>query len=226
MFTLHMRIAVGGRSAQDTAMRRHTHRGVAALMAVTSSGYGMACEPPPGFVNPPRPQIAPLAQLLSVTEQKTIDQPLVDVMRAANRPLRIDATQDLAGVTGTYRLSEGPYGTVGARRLVCKTDGSIAVEEVLLTESNSAGSRFRYLVWNYTGEKFRNVDYAVGEFVRTQPSPDTTLVSWTYRFALRDGVSDEERSRFEEVFLGREFPTWMRTQLDRKPPEEEAASAR
>jgi len=178
-----------------------------------------ACEPPAAFVNPPRPDIAPLEGLLRVTEEKTIDQPLAMVVRAANRPLRIDATEDIAGVTGTFRLSEGPYGTVGARRLVCKTDGSFAVEEVLLTESNDAGSRFRYLVWNYTSPKFRDVAYAVGEFVRTQPSANETLVSWTYRFALKDGVGGEEKLRFQENFLGREFPKWMRKQLDR-PAEE------
>jgi hypothetical protein len=173
------------------------------------------CEPPAGFVNPPRPDVTSLEGLLRVTEEKVIDQPLATVLRAANRPLRIDATEDLAGVIGTFRLSQGPYGSVGARRLVCKTDGTFAVEEVLLAESNAAGSRFRYLVWNYTGPKFRDVAYAVGEFVRTQPSPDETLVSWTYRFALRDGVSAEEKLRFQENFLGREFPRWMRKQLDR-----------
>ena len=119
---------------------------------------------------------------------KEIAQSLAAVMQAANRPLRIDATKDLAGVTGTFRLSNGPYGTVGARRLVCKTDGSIAVEEVLLTESNADGSRFRYVVWNYTGPKYRDVDYAVGEFVRTQPAPGKTHINWTYRFALKRGT--------------------------------------
>lgn len=154
-----------------------------------------------------------------------IDLPLATVLRAANRPLRIDATEDLAGVIGTFRLSQGPYGTVGARRLVCKTDGSFAVEEVLLTESSEAGSRFRYVVWNYTGPKFRDVAYAVGEFVRTQPLADKTLVSWTYRFALKDGVSDAEKLRFQENFLGREFPRWMRKQLDR-PAEQPAPPSR
>jgi hypothetical protein len=178
-------------------------------------GQTLACEPPPGFVNPPRPDLAPLEQLLSHTEVKEIDQPLAAVMQAANRPLRIDATKDMAGVTGTFRLSNGPYGSVGARRLVCKTDGTIAVEEVLLTESNADGSRFRYLVWNYTGPKFRDVDYAVGEFVRTQPAPGKTLVNWTYRFALKSGVSAEEKSRFQKIFLERELSSWMRTQLDR-----------
>jgi hypothetical protein len=153
---------------------------------------------------------------LSHTEVKEIDKPLADVMQAANRPLRIDATKDLAGVTGTFRLSNGHYGTVGARRLVCKTDGHIAVEEVLLTESNADGSRFRYVVWNYTGPKYRDVDYAVGEFVRTQPAPGKTLVSWTYRFALKSGISSEEKSRFQKTFLERELSLWMRTQLDRR----------
>ena len=153
---------------------------------------------------------------------KEIDQPLAAVMQAANRPLRIDATKDLAGVTGTFRLSNGPYGTVGARRLVCKTDGTIAVEEVLLTESNSDGSRFRYVVWNYTSPKYRDVDYAVGEFVRTQPAPDKTLVNWTYRFALKSGVSSEEKSRFQKDFLERQLSEWMRTQMDRPPANVEA----
>jgi len=185
------------------------------LVCMSFAVPGSACEPPAGFVNPPRPDIAPLDELLRVTEEKIIDQPLATVLQAANRPLRIDATEDLAGVTGTFRLSQGPYGTVGARRLVCKTDGSIAVEEVLLAESSDTGSRFRYVVWNYTSPKFRDVAYAVGEFARTQPSADKTLVSWTYRFALKDGVSGEEKLRFRENFLARQFPRWMRKQLDR-----------
>jgi hypothetical protein len=193
---------------------------VLALAGATRAVAASACEPPPGFVNPPRPDIAPLTELLSHSEEREIAQSLEAVMRAANRPLRIDATQDLAGVSGTYRLSDGPYGSVGARRLVCKTDGTIAVEEVLLTESSDQGSRFRYLVWNYTGPKFRDVAYAVGEFVRTRPAPDRTRVTWTYRFALKSGLSAKEKAHFKSVFLERQFAEWMRTQLDRKPPEE------
>ena len=78
------------------------------------------------------------------------------------------------------------------------------------------------MVWNYTSPKYRDVDYAVGEFVRTQPAPGKTLVSWTYRFALKSGVSSEEKSRFQKTFLKRELSEWMRTQMDRKPPEDEA----
>jgi len=187
----------------------------ALALGLLLAGQSAACEPPSGFVNPPRPKIAPLDELLSHTEEKEIEQPLAAVMQAVNRPLRIDATKDLAGVSGTFRLSNGPYGSVGARRLVCNTDGSIAVEEVLLTESNGDGSRFRYVVWNYTSPKYRDVDYAVGEFVRTQPAPGKTLVIWTYRFALKSGLSSEENSRFKKIFLERELSLWMRTQLDR-----------
>jgi len=201
-------------------MRRPELRFVASALGLASlfAGTAAACEPPAGFVNPPRPEIAPLDSLsFSHSEVREIAQPLEAVMRAANRPLRIDATKDMAGVSGTFRLSEGPYGTVGARRLVCKTDGTIAVEEVLLTESNDQGSRFRYLVWNYTGRKFREVEYAIGEFVRTRPAPDRTRTTWTYRFALKDGLSAEEKSRFQQDFVDRQFAEWMRAQLDRKP---------
>jgi hypothetical protein len=185
-------------------------------------GRSLACEPPPGFVDPPRPEIAPLDGLLSHTEVREIALPLAAVMQNANRPLRIDPTKDLPGVRGTFRLSSGPYGSVGARRLVCLTDGSFSVEEVLLVESNADGNRFRYVVWNHTHPKFRDVAYAVGEFVRTQPAPDKTRVSWTYRFALKSGLSNEEKSRFETVFLAREFALWMRTQIDRPPSNTEA----
>lgn len=88
-------------------------------------------------------------------------------------------------------------------------------------ESNSERSRFRYVVWNHTNPKFRNVAYAVGEFVRTQPAPNKTIVTWTYRFALKGGLSAEEKSRFQKIFLEQEFAAWMRTQMDRKPSDAE-----
>jgi hypothetical protein len=187
-----------------------------ALAGMLLSGQSVACEPPAGFVNPPRPDIAPLEELVSHTEEMDIAQPLAVVTQSANRPLRIDATKDLPGVSGTFRLSNEGYGSVGSRRLVCLTDGSTSVEEVLLTESNGYSSRFRYVVWNHTNPKFRDVEYAVGEFVRTQPAPDKTHVNWTYRFALKSGLSSEEKSRFQEIFLERELSVWMRTQLDRR----------
>src|SRR6187399_997303 len=187
----------------------------ALALGLLLAGQSAACEPPSGFVNPPRPKIAPLDELLSHTEEKEIEQPLAAVMQAVNRPLRIDATKDLPGVSGTFRLSNGPYGTVGARRLVCLTDGNIAVEEVLLTESNAEGNRFRYVVWNYTHPKFSDVRYAVGEFVRTQPEPDKTVVNWTYRFALEEG---RDPQMFRKTFLETSFAEWMRNVLGTAQP--------
>ena len=183
-----------------------------ALAGLLAHGTSQACRPPAGFVNPPRPDIAPLDRLLAHTEQKIVARSMAEVMKGAARPLEeaIRPTKDLPGVSGTYRLSDGPYGSVGARRLVCLTDGNIAVEEVLLTESTAGTNRFRYVVWNYTNPKFADVQYAVGEFIRTQPEPDKTIVHWTYRFALKDGLSHEAQSRFRDDFLQRQFAEWMR----------------
>jgi hypothetical protein len=180
----------------------------AALLPVRS----LACEPPAGFVNPPRPDIAPLEQLVAHTEQKIVARSMAEVMKGAARPLEeaIRPTRDLPGVSGTFRLSDGPYGSVGARRLVCLTDGNVAVEEVLLTESTAGINRFRYVVWNYTHPKFADVRYAVGEFVRTQPEPDKTVVNWTYRFSLEEGRDPEQ---FRKSFLETTFAEWMRNVL-------------
>jgi len=181
-----------------------------ALIGALSSGQSLAaCEPPAGFVNPPLPDVGPLEGLISRTEVKVVERPLADVMKGAARPLEeaIRPTKDLPGVSGTFRLSDGPYGTVGARRLVCLTDGNFSVEEVLLTESTGGTNRFRYVVWNYTNPKFRDVEYAVGEFVRTQPAADQTRVEWTYRFALKSGRDPEV---FRSSFLDTAFAEWMR----------------
>jgi hypothetical protein len=80
------------------------------------------------------------------------------------------------------------------------------------------------VVWNYTNPKFKDVSYAIGEFVRTQPAPGTTNVKWTYRFALKPGVSAAEKLRFQETFLDQQFATWMHTQMNRKPEDAEAST--
>jgi hypothetical protein len=188
-----------------------------ALVGILLWGQSPACEPPPGFVNPPLPDIAPLDGLLSHTEEIDIARPLAVVVQAGNRPLQegIRPTANRPGVSGTFRLTKEAYGGVGSRRLVCLDDGSMAVEEVLHSETHSDNRRFRYVVWNYTSERFRVVDYAVAEFVHTQPAPDRTHINWTYRFALKSGLSAEERSRFRETFLERDQAEWMRSMLER-----------
>lgn len=195
-----------------------------AIVGVLFHGQSVACEPPAGFVNPPRPDIAPLEALVSHTEQMDIARGLAVVMQAANRPLQevIRSTKELPGVSGTFNL-EGRFGTPGSRRLVCLTDGSMAVEEVLYSEVNPDNRRFRYVVWNYTSRKFRAVDYAVGEFIYTQPASDKTHVNWTYRFALKSGIGTIDESRFRKSFLERDFAEWMRSVLELKRSTAEAA---
>jgi hypothetical protein len=194
------------------------------LAGVLFGGQSLACEPPAGFVNPPRPDIAPLEELLGHTEQIDIARSLAVLMQAPSRPLSegIRPTRDLPGVSGTFNLTSGGYGTPGARRLVCLTDGSIAVEEVLHSEVRSESQRFRYVVWNYTSPKFRDVSYAVGEFIRTQPAPDKTQVNWTYRFALKEG---RDPGLFRKSFLDSIFAEWMRSILERGRSFAEAAPA-
>jgi hypothetical protein len=207
-------------------MRTYEHRFHFALTlaGLLLSGQSLACEPPVGFVDPPRPDIAPLEELLAHTEQIDIARSLAAVVQAGNRPLSagIRPTRDLPGVSGTFNLTKGGYGTAGARRLVCLTDGSIAVEEVLHREAHSEGQRFRYVVWNYTSPKFRDVRYAVGEFIHTQPAPDKTHINWTYRFALKQGRDPEI---FRKSFLEGAFAEWMRSLLERGRANAEAAPA-
>jgi hypothetical protein len=207
-------------------MRTYKHRFYCALTlaGLLLSGQSLACEPPVGFVNPPLPDIAPLEELLAHTEQIDIARSLAAVMQAGNRPLSegIRPTRDLPGVSGTFNLTSGGFGTVGARRLVCLTDGSIAVEEVLHREAHSESQRFRYVVWNYTSPKFRDVRYAVGEFIHTQPAPDKTHINWTYRFALEQGRDPE---LFRKSFLVSAFAEWMRSLLERGRSNAEAAPA-
>jgi hypothetical protein len=193
------------------------------LVGLLLGGQSLACEPPVGFVNPPRPDIAPLEELLSHTEQMDIARSLA-AMQGGSRPLSegIRPTRDLPGVSGTFNLTSGGFGTVGARRLVCLTDGSIAVEEVLQSEVHGESRRFRYVVWNYTNPKFRDVSYAVGEFIHTQPAPDKTHVDWTYRFALK---KDRDPGLFRKSFLDTVFAEWMRSVLERGRSNAEAAPA-
>jgi len=195
------------------------------LVGLLLSGQSLACEPPVGFVNPPRPDIAPLEELLAHTEQIDIARSLAAVVQAgANRPLSegIRPTRDLPGVSGTFNLTSGGFGTVGARRLVCLTDGSLAVEEVLHREVLSESRRFRYVVWNYTSPKYGDVRYAVGEFIHTQPAPDKTRVNWTYRFALK---KDRDPQLFRKSFLDTAFAEWMRSLLERGRSNAEGAPA-
>lgn len=178
------------------------------------------CVPPPGFVDTPHPEIAPVEQLLSRTEEITIERPLAVLNKASSTaPLEqtIDRTSGLPGVTGTHRLTQGKF-QPGTRRLVCLTDGSIVVEEVLLLEQQPDSFRFRYVVWNYTSPQFPPIQYAVGEFLKTELGGTRTRVRWTYAFqpdrqrypGYQGGFSD---ALFRQNFLDRTFAQWMRNTL-------------
>jgi hypothetical protein len=194
------------------------------LAAVLLHGQSLACEPPVGFVNPSRPDIAPLDELLARTEEMVIARSLADLAKVPSRPLSegIRPTKDLPGVSGTFNLTTKGYGTPGARRLVCLTDGNMSVEEVLHTETNGDSQRFRYVVWSYTSPKFRDVSYAVGEFIRTQPEPGKTHVNWTYRFALKEG---RDPALFRKSFLDSIFAEWMRSVMENGRAHAESAPA-
>lgn len=203
-------------------MRKLQYRFHLALLAgALLNGQASACEPPEGFVNPPRPEIAPFAQLVSHTEEMEIARAFSAVMQVPSRPLKdgMKPSSELPGVSGTFRLSDGPFGSVGSRRLVCLTDGSTAVEEVLAAERNDDSRRFMYVVWNYTSPKFRGVSYGVGEFRHTAPAPDKTRVQWTYRFALDTSKNPGRfgafgRFIFRQFFLESEFAEMMRNALE------------
>jgi len=203
-------------------MRKFQYMFYLALAGLPLVAHGQDCAPPPGFVNPPRPDIAPLEQLLSHTEEMQVAVPLATVLAASNRPLKdgLKPTKDMPGVSGTFRLTDGPFGSVGSRRLVCLTDGGTAVEEVVHFELGQENRRFRYVVWNYTSPKFRGVSYGVGEFVHTQTAPNQTHVAWTYRFALDQDKSPGRYGRFGKFlfrtfFLEQEFAGMMHGAMQR-----------
>jgi hypothetical protein len=171
-----------------------------ALIAWASAAFGAPsapCVPPPGFVDTPHPAVAPVEQLVSHTEEITINRPLDAVLDSEGKvslEKAIDRGSSLPGVSGTYMLTKGIFGQPGSRRLTCLTDGSTLVEEVLENARSAASSQFRYVVWNYTSEKAYPIVYGVGHFVRTDLSDGRTQVRWAYSFQLN-------RSRFPG-FLG------------------------
>src|SRR5262249_44679208 len=88
------------------------------------------------------------------------------------------------GVSGSYMLTKGEFGAPGSRRLNCLSDGTSLVEQVLESERNSSTFRFRYVVWNYTTEKARPIEYGVGNFLYSDIGGGRTHVTWTYSFQL------------------------------------------
>ena len=201
-----------------------------AVMAITAGVAGpargataTACTPPPGFQETEPPAIAPVDQLVSHTEEVVIDRPLDVVQKEADQTglsEGIRKADALPGVSGTYPLTPN-FGQPGSRRLVCLTDGSTALEQIIQKDRDGTSARFSYVVWGYTSEKARPVQYAVGSFVRTDLGDGRTRVRWTYSFQLNrqrfpgylGPIGD---CMFRIGFLNRDYAQMMRRTLDGK----------
>lgn len=187
------------------------------------------CTPPPGFKDTPHPAIAPAEQLISHTEEVVIQRSMAEVSAAMDRPLSqgILKSDSLPGVAGTHVLTEGNFGAPGSRRVVCLTDGTTVEEQSLERVTESNGSRFRYVVWNYGTPRARPVAYGVGEFHTVQIAPSETRITWTYSFKLKPDVFPGDmgalgRWLFKVTFLDRDYASLMRSTLARNKAAAEA----
>lgn len=195
------------------------------IVAATSIGAGaiaQTCSPPQGFVNQPPPAFAAPERLAAHTEEITVNRPLAIVVSTAAKTDIKDAIHkagDLPGVVGEYPLNNIPFGTPGARRLVCLSDGSTLEEQVLELEASRNFRRFRYMVWNYTTKQARPIEYGIGEFRNTEIDPQHTHIVWTYSFKLKDNefpgyLGALGRALFHWVFLDRDYAAMMRATLE------------
>lgn len=181
---------------------------------------GAVCAPPPGFVDIPAPQVAPVERLVSRVEEIVIRRPLAVVIAADNVPLEeaVGASRDLPHVSGTYNLTPGEFGRPGSRRITCLSDGSTVVEQVLVDDRARTRKEFRYVVWNYTTRQARPIHYAVGQFLHTERPDGTTHVRWTYSFQLRRDrfpgfLGPLGDFLFRVVFLDRAYAQMMQATL-------------
>ena len=117
-------------------------------------------------------------------------------------------------MVATKPLNELAFGTVGSRRLVCLSDASVALEEVL---QNDEPGYFSYIVWGYTTPKGQGIDYGYGEFWY-EPQGEATLVRWRYSFMLKGDrfpgyLGPVGRWMFRWFFLDTIYERFMRSAL-------------
>ncbi len=180
------------------------------------------CVPPPGFVDRPHPAMVDTKELAAHTEEITVNRPLAVVLSQAEKTDIKDAIHkagDLPGVTGHYALNQIPFGSAGARRLVCLSDGGTLEEEVLESGQSGDSRVFRYIVWNYTSKQGRPIEYGLGEFHHTAVDSAHTHIVWTYSFKLKDDefpgyLGSLGRVLFRWGFLDRQYADMMRATLD------------
>jgi hypothetical protein len=194
----------------------------AASIALCQCLSAQSCAPPPGFIDRPHPALVDTNELAAHTEEITVNRPLAVVLSSAAKTDIKDAIRkagDLPGVTGHYALNQLPFGSVGARRLVCLSDGATLEEQVLEMRKTDDSSVFRYIVWNYTSKQARPIEYGLGEFHHTALDNTHTHVVWTYSFKLKNDefpgyLGGLGRVLFRWGFLDRQYAAMMRATLD------------
>jgi hypothetical protein len=194
----------------------------AILLVLFSAGLSaQTCAPALGFIDTPHPVIGGAEELVAHTEEITIGRALSVVLSAVDKPLKdtFQKTGSLPIVSGDYMLTKGEFGAPGSRRLTCLTDGSTLEEEVLQSERDQNSSRFRYIVWNYTTEKARPIEYGVGDFHYSDMGDGRTHIIWTYSFKLKEhnfpgNLGAFGRFLFRKYFLEREYADLMRGVLN------------
>src|SRR5215470_740523 len=82
-----------------------------AWMGTVGSTAAQTCVPPPGFVDTPAPTVAAVKELVSHTEEITIDRRLAVVLNSIDKPLEdtIHKTNSLPGVSGSHMLTQGEF---------------------------------------------------------------------------------------------------------------------
>ncbi len=144
----------------------------------------------------PAPAIAESEALTATTAVATLDVQFEDVQRwflAAEIEDVLRGTKKIPAVESTVALSDG-WGDASDRRRVELDDDSTALEQVLEADFPE---RFRYVVWNYTSDVAKYVDYGVGEF-RFEPAGSETKVTWTYAFKPKKPIYTGPLRRFVE----------------------------
>jgi hypothetical protein len=202
-------------------MFRHVFTLLTAALATDAGAQtSLPCAPTPAYLAVPPPVVV-VDDLVERTETIEIASPLGTVLDVVNSTELEDAVaeSDLPHVVGTRPLTEGAFGMEGTRRLVCLSDGSTVLEQVLVRDRTETAYHFRYVVWNYTTPQADAIDYGVGDFLITATSDTATRLEWSYGFKLKPGnfpgnLGPLGGPLFRLAFLDRAYANMMRATLE------------
>jgi hypothetical protein len=84
---------------------------------------------------------------------------------------------------------------------------------------DSSSDRFRYIVWKYTTEKARPIEYGIGDFHYAQLAAGSTHITWIYSFKLKEHEFPSNFGAlghwfFRKSFLKRDYVDLVRGVLD------------